>query len=123
LKPRRLLLAAVAVALAIALGTLWWRQLRPLEVALPVLNHTAAPVQVLFYGAGLAEHVLIKQVPPNDSVVVTLRLAGRGPIRVQSQSARAQIDSELLDANSALRRRPQQFDIGPGNQWLLTPRR
>lgn len=121
MKLRWWLAGALVVALAIAAW--WWRQHRPLEVALPVFNRTAGPVQVLFYGAGLQDHVLIRELPPDHALAVKLRLRGNGAIRIQCRTGSAQVDAELIGANAALHRGPQQFEIRPGNQFVLSARR
>ena len=116
---RWLLLGIVLVAL-IALVIGWYLQ-RPFEVLLPVANRAEQPVHILFYGNGLEEHVLIPNLEPEDSIVVTLTLKGTGPIRIKLESDRASVDSQLVDSNARLRRAPLSFEIQPGNRFVLVP--
>jgi hypothetical protein len=114
-------LVAAAVLVAVAIGVEWRRQHRA-DIALPVLNHSDESVQLLFYGPGLSEHVMIRELPARDSIVVTLRLAPGGAIRIKSATPRAQVDAQLTDSNAALRDQPLQFEVRPGNQFVLVPR-
>ena len=117
----------VAVALAVALlalAALWLTLRKPAvtEVALPVINRSAQAVQLLFYGDGLSEHVLVQRLPPQTSLVIALRLSAAGAIRLKAESERVRVDTVLADSNTQLRTRPLQFEVLEGNRFVLVPR-
>lgn len=116
---RWLLFGAILLVLA-ALVVGWYLQ-HSFEVLLPVANRSDQPVRLLFYGEGLEEHVLVSDLQPRDSIMVTLTLKGMGPIRIKAESGRASIDAQLVDSNSTLRRAPLRFEVQSGNQFVLVP--
>lgn len=118
---RRWLWIGALALLAAALGLGWYLQ-RPVAVELPVSNRSDQGVRLLFYGAGLTDHVLIDHLAPEASIVVSLTLSGVGPVRVRAESERVNVDAQLAPSNAQLRREPMQFEIRPGNQFLLVPR-
>jgi|GEM_PF-3098301 len=111
---------AVLIVLAAA-GIGRYRQ-RPVEVRLPVFNHSQQAVQLLFYGAGMQDQVLVTELAPEHGTEITLTLSGVGPIRVKAESERARIDAELARSNTQLREQPLRFEVRPGNQFVLVPR-
>lgn len=113
-----MLCALLLLLCAALLGYLWQR---PLDIELPITNRSKESVQLLFYGEGLAEHVLVRRLPPDASIAVTLPLNGRGQVRIKSLGERAEIDALLVPSNSVLREQHLQFEVRPGNQFLLLP--
>jgi hypothetical protein len=113
------LVLALLAGLAVALG--WWHQ-RPFDVLLPVVNRSDDTAQLLLYGAGLSAEVLIDRLVASDTQVVTLHLAGDGPVRIKAETRRAKLDAVLLQSTASLRRQPLQLEIRPGNQFVLEPR-
>lgn len=110
---------ALLVGFGAVLG--WWVQ-RPFDVLLPVVNRADDVAQLLLYGAGLNADVLVDKLSPNDTRVVTLHLSPTGPIRIKTETRRAQVDSILLPSAATLRQQPLQLEIRPGNQIVLVPR-
>lgn len=113
---RRLLRWWLIVALLL-LAWLGWRA-RDVDVELPVINRTASPVALDFYGAGLARPVRIV-LEPNARQLLRLTVAAEDEVRIAVVTRYVRNDSRLLNDARLLLRSPQQFEIRSNGEFVL----